>query len=90
MKTLHRTCAIDKVATSAYMFGRKCEVEKNLPFCKFMEVVRNMNLVMTVEKKIGTVRRVKHFWHIYITLTPRNTANLGNHCSLWNPSKPGN
>jgi hypothetical protein len=30
------------------MFGKKCEVEKNLPFCKFMEVVRNMNLAMTV------------------------------------------
>jgi hypothetical protein len=51
MKTLHRTCTLDKVATSVYMFGRRCEVEKNLPFCKFMEVVRNMNLVMTVEKK---------------------------------------
>jgi hypothetical protein len=52
---------IDKVATFAYMFGRKCKAEKNLPFCKFMEVVRNMNLVMTVQKKIGTVHRVKHF-----------------------------
>jgi len=42
------------------MFGRKYEVEKNLPFCKFMEVVRNMNLVMTVQKQIGTVHSMKH------------------------------
>jgi hypothetical protein len=47
-------CLIVTAATSAYMCGRECEVEKNLPFCKFMEGGRNMNLVMTIEKKIGT------------------------------------
>jgi hypothetical protein len=37
------SCLIEKVATSAYMCGREREVEKNLPFCKFMEGGRNMN-----------------------------------------------
>lgn len=44
MKTLHRAHTIDKVATSAYMFGRRCKVEKNLAFCKFMEV-KNIELI---------------------------------------------
>ena len=60
MKTLHRVHTIDKVATSAYMFGRRCKVEKNLAFCKFLEV-KNMNRLITVEKKVGNVHRVKHF-----------------------------